>query len=143
MDPLGSAARGLARQMPSTFGYIPLGGMNLSSKLIALCENCNQGERIKEEFVKQTDLFKNKGWSRMHSEKEINQFEVLEQKILSLIQLAKALKREKEGLSEKFKTQQEDLTNISKELEGLRSERGRSRQRMATIMERIKLVDLG
>ena len=93
--------------------------------------------------MEQTGLFKNEGWSRMHSEKEINQFEVLEQKIQSLIELAKALKREKEGLSEKLKTQQQDLTNISKELEGLKLERGRSRQRMVTIMERIKLVGLG
>ena len=55
-------------------------------------------------------------------EKVIRQFQSLEQKIGSLIELAKSLKQEKADLIEKVRVQEETLNTLSEEATSLKAE---------------------
>ncbi len=73
---------------------------------------------------------------------ELEQFGLLEQKIESLISLARSLKEEKINLEEKAQGQEEKIDSLTNEIEMLKSDRDLVRKRIVTLLEKIKEFDL-
>jgi len=80
-------------------------------------------------------------WNALNSEEEIDQFQLLEQKIDKLITTIKNLKTEKESLKEKLQIQEEKLADLTREMEGLKSGRDKARQRIVSLLEKIEQID--
>ena len=78
----------------------------------------------------------------MGTAEDMDQFQLLEEKIDSLIQYIATLKKENESLAEKLHIQEEKLTNLTNELEQLKEARGRVKQRVVTLLERIEQADI-
>jgi uncharacterized coiled-coil protein SlyX len=70
-------------------------------------------------------------------EKVADQFQLVEQKIGSLIELTEVLKQEKADLVEKLRVQEEALDTLSKEVVSLRAEREQENNRILTLIERV------
>ena len=73
---------------------------------------------------------------------DMDQFQLLEEKVDSLIQYIASLKKENESLAEKLHIQQEKLTDLTQELEQLKEARGKVKQRVVTLLERIEQADI-
>ena len=71
-----------------------------------------------------------------------HQFNLLEQKIRSLIELAAALKQEKVDLLEKLRVRDETLDTLSKEVESLRAEREKEEHRILALIEKTDTIML-
>jgi FtsZ-binding cell division protein ZapB len=67
---------------------------------------------------------------------EIDQFEILEEKIDKLIELISVLKREKESLAEKVQIQSEKMADLGEQVETMRSARDRAKQRIVALLEK-------
>ncbi len=78
----------------------------------------------------------------MGTAEDMDQFQLLEEKVDSLIQFIATLKKEKESLAEKLHIQAEKLTNLTQELEQLKAARGKVKQRVVTLLERIEQADI-
>ncbi len=78
----------------------------------------------------------------MGTAEDMDQFQLLEDKIDSLIQYIASLKKENESLAEKLHIQEGKLTDITQELEQLRAVRGRVKQRVVTLLEKIEQADI-
>jgi uncharacterized coiled-coil DUF342 family protein len=78
----------------------------------------------------------------MGTAEDMDQFQLLEEKIDSLIQYIAALKKENESLAEKLHIQEEKLTDITQEVEQLKEARGKVKQRVVTLLERIEQADI-
>jgi chromosome segregation ATPase len=76
-------------------------------------------------------------------EKLANQFQLVEQKIGSLIELAETLKQEKADFTEKLRVQKEALDTLSKEIVSLRAEKQQEKHRILTLIERVDRMFLG
>jgi chromosome segregation ATPase len=70
------------------------------------------------------------------TEKVMDQFQLVEQKLRSLIELTEALKQEKADFTEKLRVQKEVLDTLSKEIVNLRAEKQQEKQRILTLIER-------
>ena len=73
---------------------------------------------------------------------EIEQFQILEEKVDKLIQYIISLKREKEALAEKVQVQAEKLADLSDQLESSRSAKDGAKQRIAALLEKIEQIDI-
>jgi len=71
---------------------------------------------------------------------EIDQFEILEEKIDKLIELISALKREKESLAEKIQIQSEKMADLGEQVDNLRSGRDRAKQRIVALLEKMDQI---
>jgi chromosome segregation ATPase len=71
---------------------------------------------------------------------EMDQFQVLEDKIDALIELVGALKREKESLAEKAQIQEERLADLNGQVDSLRSAKDQARQRIVKLLEKIENI---
>ncbi|MBW1785220.1 MAG: hypothetical protein JRK53_01170 [Deltaproteobacteria bacterium] len=71
---------------------------------------------------------------------EMDQFQVLEEKIDKLIELVGTLMREKESLAEKTQIQEERLSDLNGQLENLRGAKDQARQRIVQLLEKIEKV---
>jgi len=80
--------------------------------------------------------------STMHKEDEREQFEVLEEKVDSLIQYTGSLKKEKESLLEKVHILEEKTGNLAAELENLKAARDKAKQRVIYLLEKLEQVDI-
>ena len=78
----------------------------------------------------------------MGTAEDMDQFQLLEEKIDSLIKYIATLKKENESLAEKLHIQEEKLTNLTQELEQLKAARGKVKQRVVTLLERIEQADI-
>ncbi|UCC96154.1 MAG: hypothetical protein JSW40_05255, partial [Candidatus Omnitrophota bacterium] len=67
-------------------------------------------------------------------EKVADQFQLVEQKIGSLIELTEVLKQEKADLVEKLRVQEEALDTLSKEVVSLRAKREQENNRILTLI---------
>jgi FtsZ-binding cell division protein ZapB len=81
-----------------------------------------------------------KVWNSLSSEEGMDQFQLLEDKVDSLIEMIKTLKREKESFAEKFQIQEEKLADLTREVEGLRSARDKARQRILGLLEKMEQI---
>ncbi|MGD8983051.1 MAG: cell division protein ZapB [Desulfobacteraceae bacterium] len=78
----------------------------------------------------------------MGTAEDMDQFQLLEEKVDSLIQYIATLKKENESLAEKLHIQEEKLTNLTQEVEQLKAARGKVKQRVVTLLERIEQADV-
>jgi uncharacterized coiled-coil DUF342 family protein len=78
----------------------------------------------------------------MGTAEDMDQFQLLEEKVDSLIQYIATLKKENESLAEKLHIQEEKLTNLTQEVEQLKAARGKVKQRVVTLLERIEQADI-
>ncbi|HUU79985.1 MAG TPA: cell division protein ZapB [Acidobacteriota bacterium] len=78
----------------------------------------------------------------MSKGEEIEQFQLLEEKVNNLISLIMGLKKEKESLTEKSRIQEEKLTDLTQQLEDLRGARDKTKQRIVSLLEKIEQVEI-
>ena len=90
----------------------------------------------------QLDLSFNEGGNIMDGTGEIDQFQVLEEKIDSFIVLITELRKEKEILAEKAKIQDEKIADLTEQVEELRTTRDKAKQRIVSMLEKIKQIDV-
>jgi len=74
-------------------------------------------------------------------EENIDQFQLLEEKIDNLIQLITTLKREKESLAEDLRVQEGRVADLTEQIESLNSGRDRAKQRIVSLLEKIERVE--
>ncbi|NQU16084.1 MAG: cell division protein ZapB [Desulfobacteraceae bacterium] len=77
----------------------------------------------------------------MNLEENIDQFQLLEEKIDNLIQLITTLKREKESLAEDLRVQEGRVADLTEQIESLNSGRDRAKQRIVSLLEKIERVE--
>jgi uncharacterized coiled-coil DUF342 family protein len=81
-------------------------------------------------------------WGAMGTAEDMDQFQLLEEKVDSLIKYIASLKKENESLAEKLHIQEEKLADLMHEVEQLKAARGKVKQRVVTLLERIEQVDI-
>jgi uncharacterized coiled-coil DUF342 family protein len=86
--------------------------------------------------------FKEEGPDSMNIEEEIDQFQVLEEKVDKLIELVATLKNEKNSLIEKAQVQDEKIADLTGQLEKLKSSRDQARQRIVGLLEKIEQLEI-
>ena len=74
----------------------------------------------------------------MHETGETDQFQLLEKKIEEFIDSITALKREKEFLADKAKTQEEELADLTRQLDDLKKTRDDAKLRIVSLLEKIE-----
>jgi len=73
---------------------------------------------------------------------EMDQFQVLEAKVDSLIKFAHMLKKEKESMLEKLQIQEGKIADLTSELENLRSSRDKAKQRVLALLEKLEQIEI-
>ena len=72
---------------------------------------------------------------------DIEQFDVLEEKIDSLLSLVENLKNENRSLSERVQIQEEKIADLSRQVEGLKSGRDKAKQKILQLLEKLEQVE--
>jgi FtsZ-binding cell division protein ZapB len=80
--------------------------------------------------------------SIMHKSEEIDQFQMLEDKVDSLIKMVTAMKRERESLLEKIHIQEEKITNLAGEAEALKATRDKAKQKILSLLEKMEQIEI-
>jgi len=73
---------------------------------------------------------------------EMDQFQVLEAKVDSVIKFAQQLKKEKESMLEKLHIQEEKIADLTSELENLRNSRDKAKQRVLALLEKLEQIEI-
>ncbi len=80
--------------------------------------------------------------STMEHQEEIDQFKILEEKVVTLIGKVSSLKDEKESISAKVREQDKAISDLKNELENLKTTRDKTRARIQSILDKINKMDL-
>jgi uncharacterized coiled-coil DUF342 family protein len=83
-----------------------------------------------------------RGGNGMMIGEEMDQFQLLEQKIDGLLELVSSLRKEKTALAEKAQIQEERLGDLAEEVETLKTARDKAKQRILTLLEKIEKVEI-
>jgi len=78
----------------------------------------------------------------MHISEEIDQFQLLEDKIDRLIKLVNNLRQEKESLENKVKDQQVTINELKQEVEKLQADKDRAKERISYVLSKIDQIDI-
>ncbi len=78
----------------------------------------------------------------MFKTEEMDQFQVLEAKVDSLIKFAHSLKKEKESLLEKLHIQEGKIADLISELETLKDSKDKAKQRVLSLLEKLEQIDI-
>ena len=78
----------------------------------------------------------------MHKSEEIDQFQMLEDKVDSLIKMVTTMKRERESLLEKIHIQEEKIAHLASEAEALKATRDKAKQRILSLLEKIEQIEI-
>ncbi len=78
----------------------------------------------------------------MNETDDIDQFQVLEEKVDSLIQLISDLRKEKELLADKVQHQEREISEITKQVEDLKLNRNSARQRVLALLGKIRQINV-
>jgi uncharacterized protein (UPF0305 family) len=70
----------------------------------------------------------------------MDQFQLLDQKVKSLVETVEALKQENVDFAETLQVRKETLDNLLKESAPLKAEKERARQRTGRLLEKLNLV---
>ena len=73
---------------------------------------------------------------------DIDQFQLLEEKIDNLIELIDRLKRDNESLVEKTQAQEEKLAALSEEVARLNTAKVKAKQRIISLLEKIDKIGI-
>jgi len=79
-------------------------------------------------------------WESSSSEEEVDQFQLLEDKIDSLIEKTMTLKSEKEALEGKLLIEEEKVSDLNSKIETLRSGRNDAKQKIMSLLEKMEQV---
>ena len=78
----------------------------------------------------------------MFKTEEMDQFQVLEAKVDSLIKFANSLKKERESLLEKLHFQEGKIADLISELENLKGSRDKAKQRVLSLLEKLEQIEI-
>jgi chromosome segregation ATPase len=78
----------------------------------------------------------------MFKTEEMDQFQVLEAKVDSLIKFASSLKKEKESMLEKLHIQEGKIADLASELENLKGSRDKAKQRVLSLLEKLEQIEI-
>lgn len=78
----------------------------------------------------------------MFKTEEMDQFQVLEAKVDSLIKFTSSLKKEKESLLEKLHIQEGKIADLISELETLKGSRDKAKQRVLSLLEKLEQIEV-
>jgi len=78
----------------------------------------------------------------MDTEFDIDQFQLLEEKVGKLIELAASSKRERSSLLEQAEIQQTKLADLTEQLETFKAARDTAKQRVTSLLEKIEQIEL-
>ncbi len=78
----------------------------------------------------------------MSKTEEMDQFQVLEAKVDSIIKFANSLKKEKESLLEKVHIQEGKIADLISELETLKGSRDKAKQRVLSLLEKLEQIEI-
>jgi uncharacterized coiled-coil DUF342 family protein len=78
----------------------------------------------------------------MFKTEEMDQFQVLEAKVDSLIKFAHSLKKERESLFEKLHIQEGKIADLISELETLKGSRDKAKQRVLSLLEKLEQIEV-
>ena len=78
----------------------------------------------------------------MEKGEEIDQFQLLEEKVNSLISLVGSLRDEKESLNGKITVQEEKIVDLNAEVEQLKAVRDNAKQRVVSLLEKIEQLEI-
>ncbi len=78
----------------------------------------------------------------MHKGEEIDQFQMLEEKVDSLIKMVTGMRRERESLLEKIHIQEEKIADLTGEAEALKATRDKAKQRILSLLEKIEQIEV-
>ncbi len=73
---------------------------------------------------------------------EMEQFELLEKKIDSLIELVNELKKERKLLTEKIQIQDEKVADLTEQVNNLKTIRDKAKNKIASILEKMEQIDV-
>ncbi len=73
---------------------------------------------------------------------EVDQFQLLEEKVDSLIRLMGSYKKEKESLVEKINIQEEKISDLTGELNHLKAARDMAKKRIVSLLEKIEQIEM-
>ena len=79
-------------------------------------------------------------WESSNAEDEVDQFQLLEERVDSLLEKTMALKNEKESFKEKLRAEEEKVVELSAEIEKLRSGRNDAKQKIMSLLEKMEQV---
>ena len=79
-------------------------------------------------------------WESSNPEEEVDQFQLLEEKIDILIEKSMAYKNEKEALEKKLRIEEEKVSDLSSKIETLRSGRNDAKQKIMALLEKMEQV---
>ena len=90
----------------------------------------------------QLDLCFSEDSDSMNETGDVDQFQLLEEKIDSLIALITDLRKEKELLSEQIQIQEMELADLNEQIGSLNSNRDRVKQRIVSLLEKMNQIDM-
>ena len=79
-------------------------------------------------------------WGSSSTEDEIDQFQLLEERVDSLIEKTMVLKREKNALEEKLISVEEKVSEMSSKIEKLQSGRDDAKNKIMSLLEKMEQV---
>jgi chromosome segregation ATPase len=79
-------------------------------------------------------------WESSSPGEEVDQFQLLEEKVDSLIEKTMALKSEKEAFEEKLRIEEEKVSDLNSKIETLRSGRNDAKQKIMSLLEKMEQV---
>ena len=90
----------------------------------------------------QLDLRFNEDGNTMNETGDVDQFQLLEQKIDGLIELITDLRNEKTLLAEKVQTQEQKISELRMQVENLNTNRDRAKQKIVSLLEKIERIEI-
>ena len=82
----------------------------------------------------------------MNTGEGIDQFQLLEDKIDSLIELITTLRKEKESFAEKIQIQERNqerkLADLAEKFENLKTAKDKAKQRITSLLEKVEQIDI-
>ena len=90
----------------------------------------------------QLDLCFREDSDTMNETGDVDQFQLLEEKIDSLIVLITDLKKEKELLAEQVQIQEMELADLNEQVGNLNTSRDGVKQRIVSLLEKINQIDV-
>jgi len=79
-------------------------------------------------------------WESSNQGEEVDQFQLLEEKVDSLIEKTIALKGEKAALEEKLRVEEGKVSDLNTQIEALRSGRNDAKQKIMSLLEKMEQV---
>jgi len=78
----------------------------------------------------------------MKRDGELDQFQLLEERVDSLIQFIEAFKKEKESSIERIRIQEEKIADLTGDIEFLKGARDRAKQMISSLLAKIEQLEL-